>query len=105
MRTTVTTAGEVRIWAMALGAVVRFVFQRSSIRWRFSGQVREPVIAERLAEEVGHEEARVALIGVAGEELGQRLRELLDPALDPIAGVRLPYGQVRHGRDGRPLGA
>jgi hypothetical protein len=35
LRTTVTTAGEERIWAIALGELVRSAFQRSSMRRRF----------------------------------------------------------------------
>jgi hypothetical protein len=59
------------------------------------GQVGVLVEAQAVAEEVGDQQAGVAFVGVAGDQVGQRLAVPADGALEAIAGLGLPLGVPR----------
>ncbi|GAA4103052.1 hypothetical protein GCM10022248_90330 [Nonomuraea soli] len=58
----------------------------------FSGQFIVLVVAQAVTEEVGDKESGVSFVGIARDQVGQRLGVAADSCLDPIAGISLPLG-------------
>jgi hypothetical protein len=63
----------------------------------FGGEVGVLVEAQRVAQEVGDQQAGVALVGVAGGEVGERLAEAAQAGAQPLTRLGLPFGRRPRG--------